>query len=111
MENLAENNRLIAEFMEIKPILVSTNFYALQKDHVHITGKNTDIVMFGFSTSAKYHSDWNWLMEVVNEITTEDDFQTDYPDNILFWEAFNQIDLETTYMACIDFIKWHNEQK
>lgn len=63
--NTIENNKLIVQFMELNPTKVNENFYALAKNHVHITGKNAEIVIDGFSECAKYHSDWNWLIEVV----------------------------------------------
>jgi hypothetical protein len=121
--NIQENNKLLAEFMELKPILISTDFYGIQKDHVHITGKNTDFVMFEFSKSAKYHSDWNWLMQVVDKIES-----LEYNFNItsksatvlmnhgaifqtLIYSDDGTNKKEAVYNTCVEFVKWYNEEK
>ena len=98
MENLAANNKLIRSFLGSKFCI---------KDSLE---KSRPLFSY-FDNQLLFHKDWNWIMKLVHEITTEDDFQTDYPKNFLFWEAFNQIDIEETYNACIDFINWKNEQK
>ena len=118
--NIQENNKLLAEFMELKPILISTDFYGIQKDHVHITGKNTDFVMFEFSKSAKYHSDWNWLMQVVDKIESLGYIVVIQSTlcNISTNKFFNGViiknldtKIESVYNACVDFVKWYNEEK
>lgn len=98
MENLAANNKLIRSFLGSKFCIKDSD------------GKLRSMFSY-FDNELLFHSDWNWLMKLVNEITTEEDFQTDYPGNFLFWEEFNRIDLEATYMACIEFIKWLKNQK
>jgi len=114
--NTTENNKLIVQFMELEPIKVSADFYALQKNHVHITGKNPEIVISGFSEFAKYNTDFNWLMEVVDKI-----LNTSLPltmENIINQkriEIFKNVSLfssiDKIYIVCIEFIKWYNEQK
>jgi hypothetical protein len=120
--NTTENNKLIVQFMQLKPTKVNTDFYALAKNHVHITGKNPEIVISGFSECAKYNSDWNWLMELVEKIENYNEFT-----NVLFAPqgcAINcyikngfsfsndcETKIEAVYNACVEFIKWHNEQK
>jgi hypothetical protein len=72
-----------------------------------------------------FHSDWNWLMEVVEKIkkeTNEDEFL----NRLITTETRKAIDLELTlencfrksylsieevYNACVEFIKWYNENK
>jgi len=58
-----------------------------------------------------FKSDWNDLMFIVQEITTTTEFHTDYPKNNLFWEAYNQIDKQEIYGACLEFLKWYNSQQ
>ena len=115
--NTTENNKLIVQFMELKPIKVNTDFYALAKNHVHVTGKNTDIVISGFSECAKYNSDWNWLMEVVEKIESikgTQIFINGISCEVMFKgkvisKHFNT-KIEAVYNACIEFIKWYNQQ-
>ena len=116
--NTTENNKLIVQFMELKPIKVNTDFYALAKNHVHVSGKNTDIVISGFSECAKYNSDWNWLMEVVEKIeglnykviiqNNNCTIEMIILDDIVIYE--NSTKTEAVYNACIEFIKWYNQQ-
>ena len=58
-----------------------------------------------------FKSDWNDLMFIVQEITTTTEFHTDYPNNNLFWDAYNQIDKQEIYDACLEFLKWYNSQQ
>jgi hypothetical protein len=111
--NTTENNKLIVEFMQLKPTKVNTDFYALAKNHVHITGKNPEIVINGFSECAKFHSDWNWLMEVVEKCLVGEAEHNDI--NIQkaiseIYESLCSINISNTYKACVEFIKLHNQQ-
>jgi hypothetical protein len=117
--NTTENNKLIADFMELKPIFISPDFYGIQKDHVHITGKNTDFVMFEFSKSAKYHSDWNWLMEVVEKIESLN-YTVSIRNHICRIEMLLLEDIvisedipkiQAVYNTCVEFIKWYSADK
>jgi hypothetical protein len=57
-----------------------------------------------------YNKDWNWLMEVINKLTTLNEFQ-DYEFKSLFWDTFCQLDIEEVYTQVVLFIEWYNEQK
>jgi hypothetical protein len=113
--NTTENNKLIVQFMELKPTKVNENFYSLAKNHVHITGKNPEIVISGFSECAKYNSDWNWLMEVVEKIESlgagieiyNNYCKIIYNDEIIY-EIEENSKKESVYNASVEFIKWHN---
>lgn len=128
--NTTENNKLIVKFMELEPIKVSTDFYALEKNHVHITGRNPEIVISGFSEFAKYNTDWNWLMEVVEKI--ENQYRSKFSKNtfpcvsissicckISFYGNYEEVianivrptKIEAVYDSYIEFIKWYNKQK
>ena len=107
-----ENNKIIAEFMGFIPITES-DFLA---DNYKV--KKKDILMVIECT--KYHSDWNWLMEVVEKIETHG-FTFDIKKNwscitrkgeriIIRWEEDNN-KIEAVYNACLEFIKWYNENK
>jgi|688.fasta_scaffold106141_6 hypothetical protein len=62
--NTTENNKLIAEFMgrSISPITLA-EFRKLKPRDKHL-------VNGAFVEDLQYHSDWNWLMEVVEKIKT-----------------------------------------
>ena len=110
MENILENNKLIADFMGVK----QHRFDGLTK----------------IEKVLKYHTDWNWLMAVVEKIETmsnNDQFyiivEYDNRDEFKGWiwriDRFvktlkvndNRIKtkIEATYNACLEFIKWYNQ--
>lgn len=121
--NTTENNKIIAEFMGLKPIEVFGSF-SISKDHVSVNCKNIDDAMNSFCKSTKYHSDWNWLMEVVEKIESlgfwtefrthknfyrfvigDYDFETKPTVNIA-----SKLKIEAIYNACFEFVKWYNQQ-
>lgn len=126
--NTIENNKLIAEFMGLKPIEVFGS-YSISKDQVSVNCKTESEAFESFCKSTKYHLDWNWLMEVVEKIES------------IVWEHLNDTSfnvtigatlycviqdnnggvieiigegkskIESVYIACVEFIKWYNKQK
>jgi hypothetical protein len=98
-----ENNKIIAEFMGMKPI---------NKNESNGIW-NCTIKTHGFNIvqHLSFHSDWNWLMEVVKKITTLEEFQYNYEFNQLFWEVFNQLDIDEVYIQVFLFIEWYNKNK
>ena len=60
MDNITENNKLIAEFLgEIKQ-----PFEFPQFGYINIMGDWKDTF---FDNQLKFHSNWNWLMSVVEK--------------------------------------------
>ena len=108
-----ENNKLIAEFMGyIDNGCSEEGFLICPK-----TNYDVDI------NDLKYHSDWNWLMEVVEKIESEGfsiemnrQEEGDYQclitkGNDIKFQTFSSMKIEAVYNACVEFIKWYNEQK
>ena len=99
MNNIIENNRLIAEFMGYNEEIVNDEVYFTLPDMLESLSDE----------ELHYHSDWNWLMEVIEtilNICAENDDLEKYAvitDNIPY--------IQPTYNACIEFIKWYNKQK
>jgi hypothetical protein len=125
MENTEENNKLIAEFMNV--------------DHVDIDQAYED---YG---ELKYHTSWDWLMPVVDKIDSihstdshpiynydvwimsdcvriNDESKSEDDPMILINKSEgvgsinHQIHLfedrrTATYKAVVEFIKWYNENK
>ena len=89
-----ENNKLIAEFMEHKPTF-----------EVYI-----DDVLTTLERPIKnYNSDWNWLMEVVEKIKSIVSLmEIPYTNQLI--AGLIIVDKEAVYNACVEFIKWYNEQ-
>jgi hypothetical protein len=74
----------------------------------------------------KYNTSFDWLMEVVEKIEKEHEFNTklwynrtrkDYQMQLFYTDFEKDIivnsksKIEAVYNACIEFIKWYNENK
>lgn len=110
-----ENNKLLKEFIHQDTSLRDTDGYFKP---LHVFNDKY----------LRFHSDWDWLMEVV-EKTKQVGYLThfnlnfksceisviDIDGNILF-KTFPKVNtqektmLSITYNACVEFIKWYNEQ-
>jgi len=80
--NIEESNRKIAEFMEVKCRFVNLShlndrsFYMISHE-TRPSGYNPHGIFYteescfnAFIRNAEYHTNWNWLMEVVEKIET-----------------------------------------
>lgn len=109
----AENNKLIAEFMGI--VFTKDN----KANHPRISAPYPPIECF------KYHSDWNWLMEVVEKIenlpskikgvyfwaTDKETEQNKNANQKNDFTIFRVFEIQDLYNQVIEFIKWYNQQK
>lgn len=108
-----ENNKIIAEFMGLKPIEVFGSS-SISKDHVSVNCKTEKEAFESFCKSTKFHSDWNWLMEVVTEIENLG-YRVKITrhicriKHIVISEDLPKI--QSVYKACVDFIQWYNQQQ
>ena len=103
-----EKNKIIAEFMGYIKNTPSKDFFQ------HPTEKNRyDRIEF-----LSYDSDWNWLMEVVEKIESLGyrieivkhigRIYLSNKETIIISE--NTPKIEAVYIACVEFIKWYNNQ-
>ena len=107
-EAIAQNNKIIAEFMEWEIKIYSTPISDIITPYGQLTEKQL-----------KFHSDWNWLMEVVEKIESLENhgftiYRKTTNINGLPIELANTkkaTKIEAVYNACLEFIKWYNEQK
>ena len=125
MENIIENNKLIAEFLDWE-------FDDLSETFETPFLKLVDPEAFGdeqFSCKLQdfeleFHTDWNWLMKLVEkiEIQSEELFGgykdviingcgcgIATKDDMISIAATSKI--EAVYIACVEYIKWYNSQK
>ena len=116
-----ENNKIIAEF------LGATLTKDLQIMYPVYEGDSS------YVKDLKYHLDWNWLMEVVEKITSilmlDDNFKYNYlyigydfedkehyvnlyvSEDIQLNGSSKNSKIQAVYNACLEFIKWYNENK
>ena len=124
MENIVENNKLIAEFMGV---LSNTTYYYIPQfaewQPIKYTNEFEEVEHFSLE-EMKFHSSWNWLMPVVEKIEDIEDIDVNILTNgtkIYKWRTKEVIvdnsadisfdnKIEHTYIAVVEFIKWYNEQ-
>lgn len=143
MENIVENNKLIAEFLEWKNsnwTVPTKGFEIRRKYDLEIPNglklyKEEEIQIEGewgyadveqercFYEDLLFHSDWNWLMKVVEKIESLEHWTETSGglQNICLigsinsscesFKAVAETKIEAVYTACLEFIKWYNEQK
>lgn len=115
MDNITENNKLIAEFLGNRSYL-----YKNDKNAMYFILTNT----VGEELIINYNNDWGLLMEVVEKIESLN-FVVQIHLNSCFikelrhfinskaiWRGKNHANtkIEAVYNACVEFIKWYNEQ-
>ena len=119
MENIIENNKLIAEFLNWEFDDLSetfeTPFLKLVEPHAfgdeQFSCKLQDFEL-------EFHSNWNWLMQVVEKIeklkctvVIEKNICRIHKGGLHFGHAYKfETKIEAVYNACLEFIKWYNEQ-
>ena len=108
-----ENNKLIAEFLSLKmhpcETIEKLKFLPIEERGLY-NGY--------FIDELKFHSDWNWLMEVVEKIESLGyrieiakhicRIYLSNKETIIISE--NTPKIEAAYNACVEFIKWYNNQ-
>ena len=123
-----DNITLIAEFMG----MVYDNHNEQPNNYWELTDEQNFVSHKPYpqDKDLKFHSDWNWLMEVVEKIMVLCEKQTTFICHnfrigvtsinikVEHERQFKHIDcyylnygskLEAVYNACIEFIKWYNE--
>lgn len=124
MDNIIENNKLIAEFL-------NWEFDDLSETFETPFLKLVEPQAFGdeqFSCKLQdfeleFHIDWSWLMQVVEKIENLSKEGETYMFNITKFSArvtykgsrivdlpIDNTKIEAVYNACVEFIKWYNKQ-
>ena len=119
-----EKNRLIAQFMECEPRTDAADdrVLAYYIGDVIINADNSknenDENVF-HPDDMKFHTDWNWLMPVVEKIELDMGFDVYiHYNNCTITDGENAFENEAepnqktyaTYQSVVEFIKWYNKQ-
>ena len=122
-----EKNRLLSEFLGLKPTEINGR-YSISKNHIHVNCETEKEAFESFCKSAKFDTDWNWLMQVVEKIEDMQDGEEGDIIRFHFYSVniyFNTCEIvganilvddyptkiENVYNACAEFVKWYNENK
>ena len=97
MKNI-ENNRLIAEFMGYNLEVVNNEEYFTHDDMLETF----------LDDELHFHTDWNWLMEVMDKILNVS-LKLDTME--LYYDITDNIpNIEETYKSILEFINWYNTE-
>lgn len=131
---MIENNKLIAEFMGYENVSGVNHHpeYKIPSQSYELPDFDNRImetidVFSPYFDDMKFHSDWNWLMPVVEKIEksgrTSVVFEQD--NLIIITHSLHQMGekymckqfsrkseskIEAVYTVCVEFIKWYNHQ-
>ena len=115
---MLEDNKIIAEFLDWEFDDLSETFETpfLKLVDPHAFGdEQFSCKLQDFEL--EFHSDWNWLMQVVEKIESLDynitiQYKNCYIDidKDLQIDTFSKSKIEAVYNACVEFIKWYNKQ-
>ena len=109
MENIIENNKIFAEFLDWE-------FDDLSETFETPFLKLVDPEAFGdeqFSCKLQdfeleFHTDWNWLMKVIEKMFN---ISLELDSMEMYYNIINSIpDIVKTYEESVEFIKWYNKQ-
>jgi len=114
-KEITENNKLIAEFMGMKPSKIFGK-YSISKDHCTCNEDTPDKAMNGFASIAKYNTSWDWLMPVVKKVREVHNVELSVDQYTDTQSIINRIspydyDINQVYKAIVEFITWYNENK
>lgn len=109
MENIIENNRLIAEFMGAEFI----NLRDFERVRIKNPDQKTKTSKVIKIENLKYYCDWNWLMPVISKIEshTKDKQVIHWSrnNNTIYDVKLSEANIEQTYKLVIEFIKWYSK--
>jgi hypothetical protein len=99
-QNIMNDNKLIAEFMDLEtPDGVYYEY--LTKD-----GHRSELTHF---ILLEYHTSWDWIMPVVEKIMWDNDIEDNQCTNIE--EALCDAKIDRVYDAVVEFIKQYDNQR
>lgn len=105
-----ENNKIIAKFMDYK----FTTFKGIEYCKPYGHGLNCEDANL-VEDLEQFSTDWNWLMEVVEKIEgfkgNKDVIHWSRNNWTIFDLKLTESKIQATYNACLEFIKWYNDQE
>lgn len=118
--NIIESNRLIADFMGLKPTKFGTNYQWSDSPHFFVNHDTHEKVMESIANYSKYDTSWDWLIPVVEKIESISGqfwigkYSTSVTsENVRDWEISSGKGLtkiQSVYVCAVRFITWYNEQ-
>ena len=116
---MTENNKLIAEFMGWHSKKINITSSRPKGDGIELYLKEvTEYNGRLIEESLQFHTDWNWLMEVVEKIESLG-VVVEIRDNVCYIETtpidyyseLEETKIQATYKAVVEFIKLYKQKK
>ena len=131
-KEIAQNNKIIAEFMGLeitKDKVIVPEMFQVEEHPFHLLKwiddfREVDNLPPNSLNNLHFHSDWNWLMEVVEKIESLHvansvviggkhcfiNIHDKYRNELIYFKSQENTKIEAVYNACLEFIKYYNEQ-
>ena len=116
MRTVEENNKLIIDFLEVEYSSNDDTYFLPSFGFMNVRGEfQTDFTI----GKLKFHSDWNWLMEVVEKINNTGRFEVVIQKRFCYIsDESNELTLscpasstfKAVYQAVVEFINFYNQQ-
>jgi hypothetical protein len=109
-QKILEGNRLIVNFMGIRPIYNSYTGTFQWGDGVFFRCGNIlyEKTMDDIVAYVKYSTSWDWIMPVLQKCLTLGD-NTDQWD--VLYNSLQYVDVSMLFESIVEFITWYNENK
>ena len=109
-----KDNKLIAEFMglydEISLDSIAGNIHSWSDaPFFYITEDSKEKVMEGITKYSKYHTEWNWLMPVVQKCRLDGQNLVGIDNWSEIGSALEECNLDKIYQAVVEYIKEYND--
>lgn len=103
-----KDNKLIAEFMGVDAEIISTGNVHSWSDSpfFYTTEDSKDKVIENIAWYSKYHTSWDWLMPVIENID-----HLRYTPVKGIEDALSTRHIGDTYRAVVEFIKTYNDEQ
>ena len=102
-----EDNKLIAEFMEVKPTILGDEITYEMYGAIDCIEDGLDEQHFFLEEELMFHTSGDWLKPVVDKI---EDYLSDNVGKVgYFDECLSSNNLDVRYQAVVEFIKTYND--
>ena len=99
-----KENKLIAEFMGAKPIVLGNSTEYEMYGIVECINDGVDEKHFFIDDEMEFHNSWDWLMPVVGKITRDEKYwENEYREYLM--DIIPYAIIEDVYDAVVGFIK------
>lgn len=109
MKNVIDGNRLIAEFMGIKPKFMFGKWSWSDSPFFFTNQDTEEKAMDSIVNYVKYSTSWDWLMPVVHKCLGMCHELELNEWEISFSDKFFSCDIRVMFDEVVEFIRWHNE--